>query len=391
MTRGHTAGSDAKSDCRVTVVEAKKPRIEVATKAQDLVAPGVRSVVELGLERCGNPALAVTVEDAGALDYVLEARLESAVRDALSSDAWVPDKPLTRTATVADRPRRSRLYAPGNNPRLLAGIEIHGADCVLLDLEDSVPVSEKAAARTLVKHLLASVSFPEDVWVRINGLDAGGEDDVREVLLGRPHGFCLPKAESAADVARLSELLSEVERAVGCEDGFTKIMPILETARGVLHAEEIALADPRVILLAFGAEDFTRDVGAVRSRRSLLFARSMIVAAAASADIQSSDTVFADLGDVEGLAKECLLARELGFDGKGAINPRQLATIHEAFSPSEDELAYARRVVAAAAEAEQSGSGAVALDGKMIDKPVLARAQRLIAYGEQLSANGSVS
>ncbi|MCK5827477.1 CoA ester lyase, partial [Candidatus Bipolaricaulota bacterium] len=201
-------------------------------------------------------------------------------------------------------------------------------------------------------------------------------------------GLCLPKVESAADVTQLSKLLDEVEAAYGIEPGFTKIMPIIETARGVLRCEEIAAADSRIVMVAFGAEDFTRDVGASRSRDSLLFARSMIVAAATVAGIQASDTVFADLSDAEGLAAETALARELGFDGKGAINPRQLAVIHRVFSPSEDELAYAERVVEAAQAAERAGSGAVALDGKMIDKPVLERAKCILKYGEQLAQGG---
>jgi len=388
MAAGVMAGSDAKGDCRITIAPADALQIEVKAKAHNLVAPGVQTVVEKTLAQYGSPSLAVSVEDFGALDYVLAARTEMSIREALALEAIPPDRPVQRTATESDRPRRSRLYAPGNNPRLLAGIEIHGADCVLLDLEDSVPLSEKPAARILVKHLLAAVAFPEEVWVRINGLDSGGEDDVRAVLQGRPHGLCLPKAESAADVTRLATLLDEVESACSIEPGFTKIMPIIETARGVLHCEEIAAADPRMVMLAFGAEDFTRDVGALRTRRSMLFARSMIVAAATAAGIQASDTVYADLADEEGLIKEAALARELGFDGKGAINPRQLSMIHDVFSPTEAELAYARRVVEAAEEAERAGSGAVALDGKMIDLPVLERAKRTLKYSERLAQGG---
>ena len=388
MAAGVMAGSDAKGDCRIAVSSAEPPLIEVKTKAQNLVAPGIKAVVEKTLTQYGSPDLAVSMEDFGALDYVLAARTETAIREALSLEAIPLDDIVKRSISERDRPRRSRLYVPGNNPRLLAGIEVHGADCVLLDLEDSVPLTEKTAARILVKHLLAAVSFPEEVWVRINGLDSGGADDVREVLQGRPHGLCFPKVQSAADVSRLAKLLDEVEAACGIEPGFTKIMPIIETARGVLHCEEIAAADPRVVMLAFGAEDFTRDVGALRTRRSMLFAQSMIVAAATATGIQASDTVYADLGDMEGLAEETALARELGFDGKGAINPRQLASIHSAFSPSEDELAYARRVVAAAEEAERAGSGAVALDGKMIDRPVLERAERTLKYGERLAEGG---
>ena len=388
---GVTAGSDAKGDCLVRVKPADTSHIEMKTKAQALVGRGVQAVVEKTLAQYGSPNLAVSVEDYGSLDYVLAARTETAVREALSMDAAALEYVIPREASNVDRPRRSRLYAPGNNPRLLAGIEVHGADCVLLDLEDSVPLSEKASARILVKHALAAILFPEDVWVRINALANDGELDVREVLRGRPHGLCLPKVESAADVIELSKLLDKMETAYGIEPGFTKIMPIIETARGVLRCEEITAADPRIVMVAFGAEDFTRDVGAKRSWASLLFARSMIVAAATVAGIQASDTVFADLDDVEGLMKDTALARELGFDGKGAINPRQLAEIHGAFSPSADELAYAQRVVEAAETAERAGSGAVALEGKMIDKPVVERAQRLLKYGAQLGLGGAVA
>ena len=382
------AGSEAKGDCLIAAESADILQIEIKTKVQALVAQGIQMVVEGVLAQYGSPDLAVTVQDFGSLDYVLAARTETAIRNALSLDAAPLETSVQRSATASDRLRRSRLYAPGNNPRLLAGIDVHGADCVLLDLEDSVPVSEKASARVLVKHLLAAIAFPQDVWVRMNSLDAGGELDVREVLHGHPHGLCLPKAESADDVIHLSKLLDEVEAAYGIEPGFTRIMPIIETACGVLRCEEITTADPRIVMVAFGAEDFTRDAGAIRSNNSLLFARSMIVAAATVAGIQASDTVFADLNDADGLAAETALARELGFDGKGAINPRQLTTIHRAFSPTEDELAYAARVVEAADAAEREGSGALALDGKMVDKPVLERAKRVLKYGERLSQRG---
>ncbi len=386
-----TAGSDAKGDCRVTAKTASELRIDIVTKAQQLVEPGIRAVVEATLKRLGMPNVELQIEDAGALDYVLAARAEIAVRECLQVPCETLQPTALRSPAHPDRPRRSRLYAPGNNPRLLVGIEVHGADCVLLDLEDSVPVGEKAAARVLVKNLLASVAFPNEVWVRINALGLGGEDDLAEVLQGRPHGICLPKAESPDDVANLSARLAEAEDAYGIESGSTKVMLILETARGVLHCETVAAADPRVVMVAFGAEDFTRDVGARRSDRSLAFARSRVVAGAAAAGVQSSDTVYSDLTNMTGLAEECAMARELGFDGKGAINPRQLDTIHAAFSPSDEELAYAQCVVDAAAEAERSGSGAVALDGKMIDKPVLERARRLIEYSAQLQKRGDAA
>jgi len=378
-------GIEEKGDCLVEPVPAGGG-LDVITKNELLLGPGLRVVAEETLKALGI-SVGVRLTDFGALDYVIAARIEAALRaeDASASPITLP---VDREASDRHRPRRSRLYAPGNRPRLLTGIEVHGADCVLLDLEDSVPPSEKLSARILVKHLLAATRFEGEVWVRINPLDVCGSEDVREILIGRPHGVCLPKAESADDIERLARLLTERETELGLPSGSTWIMPILETAKGILHAEEIAGADPRIVALAFGAEDYTRDVGALRSLRSLLFARSAIVAAAAAAGVQASDTVFSDIEDDEGLAEECVAARELGFDGKGSINPRQLPTIHAAFSPSPEELEQAHRVVAAAREAEAAGSGAVALDGKMIDRPVLERARQMIRYADLLRAGG---
>lgn len=387
-TAVNVAGGEGKGDCLVAAEAGGDPRIIVETRSPELLESGITFVAAQTLERMGvkNVGLRLTVD--GALDYVIAARVEAAVRGMESAEHEPLRLSATRAISERDRPRRSRLYAPGNQPRVLVGIDLYGADCVLLDLEDSVPTSEKTAARILVKHALAAVPFSDDVWVRINPLEMGGREDVAEILIGRPHGICLPKAESARDVCALSEELDRIETALGIPSGSTWIMPILETAKGILHAEEIAAADPRIVMLAFGAEDFTRDVGALRSRRSLLFARSMLVAAAKAAGVQASDTVFADLGDEDGLEKESALARELGFDGKGAINPRQLATIHRAFTPTDEELAHARDVVDAAREAEAKGLGAVSLNGRMIDRPVLERAQRLMQYADRLAGGG---
>jgi citrate lyase subunit beta/citryl-CoA lyase len=380
-------GSEAKGDC---VVESlgRGVGIEVETKNAELLADGIREVAHEALSDAASDRVAIRVTDFGALDYVIAARIEAAVRTVDPQGAKPLAPTVERIASERDRPRRSRLYSPGNQPRLLVGVELHGADCVLLDLEDSVPPSEKPAARILVKHLLSAVPFHDEVWVRINPLDAGGREDVEEVLIGRPYGICLPKAETADGVRELSELLSRIEAERGFEEGSTWIMPILETGRGVLHAEEVAGADPRVVMLAFGAEDYTRDVSGLRSQRSLLYARSAIVAAAAAAGIQASDTVFGDVDDDEGLREEAELARELGFDGKGAINPRQIPTIHAAFSPTQTELDRARAIVDAAREAEEQGIGVVALDGRMIDRPVLDRALRLIRYADRLAGEG---
>ena len=376
MPKETIVGSENKGDCRVRLTPADSLAIEIHTSNPDLFAPGIEAVVTETLAGLGVTQAKVEITEQGSLDYVIAARVEAAAR------TLFPDLPslrpqVARSPSDRDRLRRTRLYAPGNNPRLLVGIELHGADCVLLDLEDSVPPAEKHAARVLVKHLLATVDFPE-VWVRINPLATYGTDDLGEVMLARPHGICLPKAESAKDVKGLADELSRLETELGFEVGSTLIMPIIETGKGVLHAEEIATADPRVAVIAFGAEDYTRDVGAKRTQESLLFPRSQIVAAAATAGIQASDTVYANLEDEEGLIAETRHVRDLGFTGKGVINPRQIGPIHSVFSPSPEEIAAAERIVAAAAEAEKQGIGAIAIGGKMIDKPVLERARRTL-------------
>lgn len=383
MVEGISIGSENRGDCRVTVSPSKSLQIEVQSKNPLLLDAGIRKIVEKTAAALGVAGAKIVLTEQGALDYVLAARLETALCTIFPKLASPVQPTVARRPTERDRPRRSRLYAPGNNPRLLVGIELHGADCVLLDLEDSVPLGEKDAARILVKHLLAAVDISE-VWVRINPLASCGKEDLKEILRGRPHGICLPKAESTEDIRALAAELTRLEKTYEIETGTTWIMPIVETAVGVLHAEEIATADPRVVLLAFGAEDFTRDIGAKRTWDSLLFARSKLVVAAKAAGVQASDTVYADLENEEGLIAEAERARDLGFGGKGAINPLQIPPIHAVFSPSEAEIGEARRIVEAAEVVEAEGIGAVAVDGKMVDRPVLERARQILKYADTL-------
>ncbi len=388
MSEAQVIGSDAKRDCQVIVTPAPSLEIEIKASNQQLLEPGIRAVVKKTAGALGVSKAKIAIVDRGALDYVISGRVEAALRLTFPELTSAVSRSIPRQASERNRIRRSRLYAPGNNPRLLIGLELHGADCILVDLEDSVPLSEKQATRILVKYLLIAVEFPE-VWVRINPFDTYGRDDLAEILRGRPHGICLPKAESSADITSLSKEIEELESSYGIANGTTYIMPIIETAKGVLHAEEICTADERVIVVSFGAEDFTRDVGAKRTVESLLFARSMIVTAAKSAGIQASDTVYSNLDDEKGLIAETKQARNLGFDGKGVINPRQIEPIHVVFSPSEQEVKEAQQIVAAAEEAEEHGLGAIAIEGKMIDKPVLARAQQTLELAALVNKGGS--
>jgi citrate lyase subunit beta/citryl-CoA lyase len=382
------AGTVERGDCRVHATTAKDTAITVHCGNPPLLASGIQSVIERVLETMDPGPCAIQIEDHGALDYVIAARVEAALRGL--GRAIAPIVPaVVRAPSRRDRVRRSRLYAPGSNPRLLAGIELHGADCVLLDLEDAVPAAEKLAARLLVKHLLGAVCFPAEVWVRINPLGEGGEDDIRELVPARPHGLCLPKAERDEEVVAASEAIAAVEEEHGIETGSVWLMPIVETAAGVLHSEAIAGAAPRVVALAFGAEDYLRDTGATRSREALLWPRSRLLAAARAARIQVSDTVYAAVEDDCGLEEEAVHVRGLGFDGKGAIHPRQVAVIHRAFAPSAEEIERARRIVAAAEEGEARGRGAVSVDGRMVDRPVLERARRTVRLADEAPAGGA--
>ena len=288
---------------------------------------------------------------------------------------------------MKDRIRRSRLYMPGNNPYLSQNAFLFGADCIILDLEDSVPPAEKFATRILVREILKNVDFADtEKTVRINPISSPyGRADLEEIIPALPDGIFIPKAETADDVRVVDEIVQEIKAKHGI-DKEIYYMPIIESAKGVWNAYEIASASPQVVMVAFGAEDFTRDIGAQRTRegREQFVARSMVVLGAKAAGVQASDTVWSDIDDVEGLRASAQEARELGFDGKGAIHPSQVKIINEVFSPTPEEIEYARKVVAAFEEAQKRGSAVVALGRKMIDPPVVARAQRILRMAEKM-------
>jgi citrate lyase subunit beta/citryl-CoA lyase len=287
------------------------------------------------------------------------------------------------------RLRRTRLYMPGNRPRLFAKGPAPDADSVILDLEDAVPPAEKDSSRVLVRYALENVNWGGvELLVRINPLSTPfGRDDVKEVA-HLAHGLIVPKSEKPSDVQQVAAMLDEIEAERGLPAGKIALVPLIETARGVLNAVEVARASPRNISLAFGAEDYTADVGGERTNEGseLFFARSMIVAAAKAAGIQASDTVFGDFRDMDGLYREARQAAAMGFDGKGAIHPNQLAVIIRAFTPDAKRIEYAKRVMDAIKKAEATGSSVAALGGKMIDPPVRARAEKVLALARAAGA-----
>ena len=382
LLREARCGSEERSDALVSVRPAGALTVAVNSKTGPMYEARIREVAEGVLSRYGVTGTEVEVAEQGAYDHVIAARLEGALyRASGGGEPFYQPVPSTvqREGTARDRLRRTRLYIPGNNARLLAFCDTFPADCLLFDLEDAVPPEEKDAARFLVRRVLAHMDFgTTELWVRINPLDRGGEEDLRVVLGGRPHGICLPKAESPVEVTRLAGLLYELEGRYGLP-WRVWIMPIIESPKGVAHALEIAQASERVVCLAFGAEDYTREVGCSRDWEVLLWARSQLVAAAKAAGVQASDTVYAALEDEAGLREEVRRVKALGFDGKGVIHPLQVEPVHEEFAPTPEEVNWAKGVVQAAMEAQAKGKGAVTYKGKMVDRPVLERARRLLA------------
>jgi len=278
--------------------------------------------------------------------------------------------------------RRSLLYVPGNMPSMLQNIPIFGCDAVMIDLEDAVPLSEKDAARGLVRNFLRDYrERDKEVLVRINPLDSPrGYADMKEVLPALPDGIRLPKADTPEIVETLDTLLTEYEEELELEVGRFTILPSIESAAGVLNCVQIARSTARLIGLAFGAEDYTASLEIERTRggEELFHARTRIVWAAKAAGIQAIDTIFADTADMEGLRVETELIKKLGFTGKSLVNPRQIEAVHEVFAPKQKEIDYALQVVEAIGKARQMGTGVISLEGKMVDAPVVKRAVRVL-------------
>ena len=279
--------------------------------------------------------------------------------------------------------RRAMMFMPGNNPGMLQTAGIFGADTIIFDLEDAVAISEKDAARHLVLFALKTLRYPCEVAIRINHIQTPyGKDDLKVVLPAKPDLIRLPKAESATDIQEIDAIITEAEKANGFTPGSIRMMAAIETAKGLMHAYDIATASPRMVALAIGGEDFVADLKTTRSKdgAELVAARSHLVLAARAAGIDAIDSVFTDVNDEETFIAETQRIKQLGFDGKSVINPRQVRLVQQIFTPTEKEVAQARRIIDAYNEALARNSGVIALDGKMIDTPIVTRAERVLAY-----------
>ncbi|RDY33308.1 citrate (pro-3S)-lyase subunit beta [Lachnotalea glycerini] len=278
--------------------------------------------------------------------------------------------------------RRTMMFVPGNNPGMVKDAYIYNSDSIMFDLEDSVSIAEKDAARALIYYALTSFDYGDkELVVRVNDpATEVGIADLEAMVRAGVHVIRLPKTEKAEDVVFCEQQIERIEKEIGKEVGVTKMMAAIESAEGVLNAREIALASKRLIGIALGAEDYVTDMKTNRSPDGieLLFARSMILHAARAAGIAAIDTVYSDVNNEEGLIHEATLIKQLGFDGKSVINPRQIKPIIKIYTPTEKEIQKSLAIMEAIKEANAKGSGVIALNGKMIDKPIVLRAKRVL-------------
>lgn len=281
------------------------------------------------------------------------------------------------------RPRRALLYMPGNDWRKIQKATTLDVDSVCLDLEDGVALQRKPEARESLARAFTSLDFHRsERLARINAVGSGLEvDDLASVLPAHPDGIIIPKVASADQVNWVCDQIAEAEKAHGWSLGGIRVIALIESARGLLNLTQIAGADERLEALIFGAEDYAANVGAIRTREGMevLYARSAVVATAAAFELQAIDLLFLDFRDLDGLRQEAKRGAQLGYTGMQVIHPNQIATVQEVFTPDDSAIAQAQQVIHISREQQAAGSGVFALEGKMVDRPIVRAAERVLA------------
>lgn len=376
-------GGRIRSDCRISFTLKPSGGIEITSNSRVASQYG-KSNELLIKEICTFFRIehaAILFEDSGALDWVISARLESAIRKATGSNqAYVIRSAVNpKLQSEKERHRFTRLYLPGNNPSMMINAGIHGPEGIILDLEDSVDRKKKEEARVLVRNALQNLDFyGAEKMVRVNPLPDGLKD-LDEIIPEGPDMILLPKCENEEQIRETEDKIRHILNLRGKEKDIW-LMPIIETAKGVENSYRIATSSGKIAAMALGLEDYTADIGAQRTlgAEESFFARSRVLNACKAAGIQAIDSVFSDVDDEDGLRETVLRSRQMGFEGIGCIHPRQISVAREAFLPGKEEIEKAKKITLAFREAEAEGLGVVSLGAKMIDPPVVKRALRTI-------------
>lgn len=386
-------GDKDRSDCFISLELATSGgiKIELKSKVKSLYGESIAALCTDILNFFEVEHAAITIDDKGALPFVIAARLEAAVKRVIRTEKeYLPDMLAeNQYSTTKEQHRFSRLYLPGNTPSLMLNAGIHKPNAVILDLEDAVAVDKKNEARFLVRNALRALDFRgAERMVRINQLPAG-LNDLDYIIPHNIHVVLVPKCESAHQLHEVNNHILAIQTRLNINTSVW-LMPIIESALGVMQAFDIAKAANNVVAMAIGLEDYTADLGVNRTPQGTesLFARSMVVNACKAAGIQPIDSVFSDVGDMEALKENVRQSKALGFEGMGCIHPRQINVIHENFAPDEQEIDKAKNILHAFEEATKKGLGVVSLGTKMIDAPVVKRAQRTIDLAVSMQKTG---
>ncbi len=386
-------GDRVRSDCFVAIELTDKGGLEIDLQSKVMVTFG-KAIEKLAIDILNFYEIKnakVQIADTGALPFVLEARIEAAIKQLIKTDKeyLLELIPENQYQTEKDIFRFSRLYLPGNTPSLMINAGIHKPNGIILDLEDAVAPDKKFEASFVVRNALRQVNYyGAERMVRINQIPLG-LDDLEFIVPHFANLILVPKCESADDLHQVNNKINKLKKQYNI-DNDVWLMPIIESAKGVMNAYAIAQAADNVVAMAIGLEDYTADLGTMRTfaGNESFFARSMVVTASIAAGIQPIDSVFSDVANMEALADNVRTSKSLGFDGMGCIHPRQIAVIHENFAPEEAEIEKAKKIVIAFNDAKEKGLGVVSLGSKMIDAPVVKRAQntiRLAINTEKLS------
>ncbi len=376
-------GDRVRSDCYVEIQLADSGgiSIDLKSKVSSIFGKAIKKQVMEISDFYDVKNANVSIVDAGALPFVIDARLEACYQKLLDTDKEFITEIISENQTPSSKEslRQSRLYLPGNSPSMMINAGIHNPHGVILDLEDSVAPNKKDEARILVRNALRQVNFyGAERMVRINQLPLGLKD-VEMIVPNHVNLLLIPKCEDPEEIKQVEQAIKETLQNSKLQyDVF--LMPIIESALGVENAFRIATASNKVVAMAIGLEDYTADLGVPRTQsgEESLYARTRIVNACKAASIQPIDSVFSDVEDMEALAENVKKSKSLGFEGMGCIHPRQISIIHKEFMPTPEEIEKARCIVYAYEEAKKKGLGVVALGSKMIDAPVVKRALRIL-------------
>ena len=376
-------GDKVRSDCFVTIELTSKKGlvIELKSKVEVMFGDEIRKQCTDILKFYEIKNAVCTIEDKGALPFVIAARMEAAISQLLDTDKEyiMPLIDENKYESTADQFRFSRLYLPGNKPSMMLNAGLHKPNGIILDLEDSVAHTKKAEARLLVRNALLQVNFyGAERMVRINQFPKG-IDDLKYLVPHNVHLLLVPKCESAHQITNIVNEIENLQEKHNITNPVF-LMPIIESALGVEKAYEIATASKSVVAMAIGLEDYTADIGTKRTNegKESFYARTRMVNACKAAGIQPIDSVFSDVGDMDALLLNVKESKSLGFEGMGCIHPRQVPVVHQGFAPEQSDIEKAQKIVNAFIDATEKGLGVVSLGTKMIDPPVVKRAEKTI-------------